>query len=129
MTALMKEKVIKLHKLLTDETGGDPGLRDEGLLESAIYAAFQSFGGKELYPSTEKKAARLCHSLIADHAFADGNKRIGMFVLLILVAGGSGQTKLHSTSFRSPSHPCGAGPSLLRAEGGDGFACPNSSRF
>ncbi len=52
---------------------------------SALETAFSTFGGEELYPSIEEKAARLGHSLIANHAFADGNKRIGMFVMLIFL--------------------------------------------
>lgn len=82
MIEFSAEKVLLLHKLLTEETGGDPELRDSGLLDSALQQAFQSFGGQELYPTKEKKGARLGYSLIANHAFVDGNKRIGMYVML-----------------------------------------------
>ena len=71
-----------LHKLITEETGGDPSLRDIGHMDSALESAFQTFGGEELYPSKEEKAARIGFSLISNHAFVDGNKRIGMYVLL-----------------------------------------------
>ena len=82
MTRFSKEKVLLLHKLITEETGGSSDLRDIGLLDSALSSAFQSFGEKELYPTKEEKAARIGHSLISNHAFVDGNKRIGMYVLI-----------------------------------------------
>ena len=63
-------------------TGGSVGVRDEGLLESALEAAFSEFGGVEFYPTKEEKAARLGYSLISNHAFVDGNKRIGMYIML-----------------------------------------------
>ena len=82
MIGFSAEKVLLLHKLMIEETGGDPNLRDFGLLDSALTSAFQSFGGQELYPTKEEKAARLGFSLISNHAFVDGNKRIGMYVML-----------------------------------------------
>lgn len=85
MIRLTMEKVRQLHRMMTDATGGDPGLRDVNLLDSALESAFQTFGGEELYPTVEEKAARLGFSLIANHAFVDGNKRIGVFVMLIFL--------------------------------------------
>ena len=82
MIKFSQEKVLLLHKLITEETGGDPSLRDVALLNSALESAFQTFGGVELYPTKEEKGARLGYSLISNHAFVDGNKRIGMYVLL-----------------------------------------------
>ena len=82
MTRLTKEKVLLLHQYITAETGGSVGLRDEGLLESALQGAFATFDGKELYPTKVEKAARIGVSLVANHAFLDGNKRIGMYVML-----------------------------------------------
>ena len=76
------EKVLLLHKLITEETGGDPNVRDTALLNSALESAFATFGGKELYPTKQEKGARLGYALISNHAFVDGNKRIGMYVLL-----------------------------------------------
>ncbi len=76
------EKVKLLHQLIAQETGGSIGLRDEGLLESALDGAFTTFDGKELYPTKEEKGARLGYTLISNHAFVDGNKRIGMYVML-----------------------------------------------
>lgn len=82
MIKLSQEKVLLLHKLISEETGGDPNIRDFALLDSALESAFQTFGGQELYPSREEKGARLGYSLISNHAFVDGNKRIGMFVMM-----------------------------------------------
>ena len=82
MIKFSKEKVLLLHKLITEETGGDPDVRDIALLDSALESAFQTFDGKELYPTKEEKAARIGFSLISNHAFVDGNKRIGMYILL-----------------------------------------------
>ncbi len=82
MIKFSKEKVLLLHRLIAEETGGSIGLRDEGLLESALEAAFSTFGGVELYPTKEEKGARLGYNLISNHAFVDGNKRIGMYVML-----------------------------------------------
>ena len=82
MIKFSREKVLLLHKLITEETGGDPSLRDIALLESALESAFQTFDGEELYPSKEEKGACLGYSLISNHAFVDGNKRIGMYIML-----------------------------------------------
>ena len=82
MIKLSQEKVLLLHRLITKETGGDPNVRDISLLNSALESAFATFDGQELYPSKEEKGARLGFSLISNHAFVDGNKRIGIFVLL-----------------------------------------------
>ena len=82
MIRLSKDRVLLLHQYMAEETGGSIGLRDEGLLESALESAFATFDGKELYPSKEEKAARIGASLVGNHAFLDGNKRIGMYVML-----------------------------------------------
>ena len=82
MIKFSQEKVLLLHKLITEETGGDPNIRDLALLDSALESAFQTFDGQELYPTKEKKGARIGYALISNHAFVDGNKRIGMYVLL-----------------------------------------------
>ena len=82
MIKCSKEKVLLLHQLIAQETGGSVGIRDEGLLESALETAFSSFDGKEFYPTKEEKGARIGHSLISNHAFVDGNKRIGVYVML-----------------------------------------------
>ena len=82
MIKFSREKVLLLHQLIAEETGGDPNVRDLNFLDSALNSAFQTFDGKELYPTKQEKAARIGYSLISNHAFVDGNKRIGMYVLL-----------------------------------------------
>lgn len=82
MIKFSKEKVLLLHQIMAEATGGDVGVRDEALLESAIENIYLTFDGVELYPSKEEKAARLGYSLISNHAFVDGNKRIGMYIML-----------------------------------------------
>ena len=82
MIKFSKEKVLLLHQLITEETGGSIGVRDIGLLESALENAFSSYDGTEFYPTKEEKGARLGYTLISNHAFVDGNKRIGMYVML-----------------------------------------------
>ena len=82
MIRFSEEKVLLLHQLMVAETGGSNELRDIGLLDSALVGIFQTFGGEELYPTKEEKGARLGYTLISNHAFVDGNKRIGMYVML-----------------------------------------------
>ena len=82
MIKFSQDKVLLLHQLITEETGGDPNVRDIALLDSALESAFATFDGQELYPTKEEKGARLGYALISNHAFVDGNKRIGMYVLL-----------------------------------------------
>ena len=83
MMKFSQEKVLLLHQLIAQETGGNAGVRDYGLLESALESAYQTFDGTELFPSKEEKAAKLGFSLISNHAFIDGNKRIGAMALLV----------------------------------------------
>ena len=73
---------LTLQKLVIDLTGGTDSIRDITLLDSALNSAFQCFDNKELYPSIEEKAARLGFNLVSNHAFVDGNKRIGLLVML-----------------------------------------------
>lgn len=82
MIRFSRAKVLLLHQLVVAETGGSQELRDIALLDSALEGAFQTFGGQELYPTKEEKGAWLGYSLISNHAFVDGNKRIGMYVML-----------------------------------------------
>ena len=82
MIKFSKEKVLLLHKILAEATGGSVGVRDEGLLDSALEGAFAGFGGQEFYPTKEEKGARLGYTLISNHAIVDGNKRIGLYVML-----------------------------------------------
>ncbi len=77
-----KEKVLLLHRIMAEATGGGVGVRDEALLDSALEAAYAGFGEGEFYPTKEEKGARLGYALISNHAFVDGNKRIGVYVML-----------------------------------------------
>ena len=86
MIQLTKQQVILLHKEIIAESGGSPEIRDEGLLDSALNAPFQTFSGTELYPTILEKATRLGYSLIKNHAFVDGNKRIGAHTMLVFLA-------------------------------------------
>lgn len=86
MKILTKKQILLLHSELIRETGGTEGLRDEGLLESALSAPFQSFGNTDSFPSLQQKAARLGFGLIQNHAFIDGNKRIGAHTMLVFLA-------------------------------------------
>lgn len=86
MIKFSKEKVLLLHQLITQETGGSNEIRDFNLLDSALESVYTTFDGKELYPTKEEKGARLGFTLISNHAFVDGNKRIGMYVMLTFLA-------------------------------------------
>ena len=86
MKHLTKRQVLSLHEQLLEEFGGTAGIRDEGLLESALASPFQTFGGQNLYPSVQAKAAQLGFGLVCNHPFVDGNKRIGAHVMLIFLA-------------------------------------------
>ena len=81
MIKFTKERVLLLYQMMVEATGGSFGVRDEGLLESAIEAPYQTFDGKEMFPSKIEKAARW-YGLIVNHPFIDGNKRIGVYIML-----------------------------------------------
>lgn len=85
MIIINEEVAISLHLEMAKVTGGDVGVRDAGLLDSALNAPYQSFGGEDLYKTVEEKAARLGFSLIANHPFVDGNKRIGIYIMLVFL--------------------------------------------
>jgi death-on-curing protein len=74
---LTLEEVLELHRLLLEQSGGLAGVRDLGALDSAVIQPQMAFGGQELYPSLAEKAAALGLSLVCNHAFVDGNKRVG----------------------------------------------------
>lgn len=83
MIRFSKDKVLLLHKLLAEATGGSIGLRDEGLLESALDGIYSHLWGEgTLSHQRGKRQPRLGYTLISNHAFVDGNKRIGMYVML-----------------------------------------------
>lgn len=84
MKYLYPNQVVYLHQRILEHSGGLAGLRDENLLESAVYRPQVTFGGKELYPDLFSKAAVLAHSLIQNHPFADGNKRTGFEAMRLM---------------------------------------------
>ena len=86
MKILSKAQLLLLHQQLVEQTGGSAEIRDESLLESALHAPFQTFGGTDLYPTIPEKASRLGFGLIQNHPFADGNKRIGTHAMLVFLA-------------------------------------------
>lgn len=86
MNILTKRQIILLHTQMIQQSGGSDGIRDEGLLDSAISQPFQTFDDIELYPGVIDKAVRLGYGLITDHPFIDGNKRIGTHTMLVLLA-------------------------------------------
>jgi death-on-curing protein len=77
MRYLTLDEVLELHRLALEQAGGAPGLRDLGALESALAQPYMAFGGQDLYPMLADKAAALAFSLIKNHPFVDGNKRVG----------------------------------------------------
>ena len=79
---ITRENVLAIYNLLTETTGGTIGVRDEGLLVSALEAPYQTFDGVELFPTVLEKAVRLGYGLVSNHPFVDGNKRIGILVML-----------------------------------------------
>lgn len=82
---ILLEDILKLHNYSIQKYGGSKGLRDSGLLESAIARPFQTFDGEDLYPSVFEKAAALGESLIINHPFIDGNKRTGAVAMVALL--------------------------------------------
>ena len=85
MIMLTRGQVLLLHKLIYDRFGGSYGVRDEGLLDSALAAPMQTYGGQDLYETDLDKIVHLAFGLIRNHPFADGNKRIGALALLVLL--------------------------------------------
>lgn len=86
MKYLTGDQVIELHRKLIETSGGSLGIRDEGMLDSALKTPLQTFDNRELFPSIQEKATRLAFGLIKNHPFIDGNKRIGTHVMLIFLA-------------------------------------------
>ena len=78
-------EVILIQDILIDKFGGKRGIRDRGLLESAINRPFQTFDNKDLYPNPVQKAAALIESIVKNHPFVDGNKRIGYVLMRLML--------------------------------------------
>ena len=77
--------ILRLHDLSIINYGGSQGIRDQGLMESAKARPYQTFGGKDLYPTVLEKAAALAESIIINHPFIDGNKRTGLLAMLLIL--------------------------------------------
>lgn len=99
MIRLSKSQIMLLHEQILEATGGSSGLRDEGILDSALNTPFQTFGGEDVYPSIPQKAARLCFGLVKNHSFLDGNKRIGAHAMLVFLALNGIQLQYTQTEF------------------------------
>lgn len=85
MRCLSVSDIIVLHQKVIDKTGGSHGIRDIGLIESAVSRAFATFGGSDLYETVEAKIAATTYGLVSNHGFVDGNKRIGIAAMLLLL--------------------------------------------
>ena len=85
MIVLTTAEVIELHEKLIIATGGSPGIREAGLVESAVMGCYQTFGGSDLYPTIQEKAARLAYMLCKNHGFVDGNKRVAVVAMLVIL--------------------------------------------
>jgi death on curing protein len=79
------EQLIQFHGKIVKATGGSEGIRDRGMLESALRKAEATFDGKELYEGTTRKITVIGYALIKNHGFVDGNKRIGVSMILLLL--------------------------------------------
>lgn len=86
MKILSKRQILMLHEELIKIFGGLHGIRDENLLDSALFAPFQTFDRQYLYPSIIEKAARLGYGIVKNHPFLDGNKRTGTHAMLMFLA-------------------------------------------
>lgn len=96
MIWITADDVIQIHSRVIQRSGGMDGLRDRASLEAAVSAPMQSFGGQDLYPTTVEKIARLGYGLASNHAFVDGNKRIGAMMTQLLLKWNGVQMSLHS---------------------------------
>ena len=77
--------ILRLHDLSIITYGGSQGIRDQGLMESAIARPYQTFDGEDLYPTVFEKASALAESIIINHPFIDGNKRTGLLAMLVIL--------------------------------------------
>jgi death on curing protein len=77
MRYLSLPEVLEIHRRILRQSGGSSGIRDLGAIQSALAQPEMSFAGKDLYPTIEGKASEICFSLVMNHPFVDGNKRVG----------------------------------------------------
>jgi death-on-curing protein len=79
------DQVLEIHAYQIRRFGGSPGLGDRGALEAAVGRPQMTFGGEDLYPEIAAKAAALMYSLVMNHPFVDGNKRVGAHAALLFI--------------------------------------------
>ena len=115
MIVLTVDEIVLLHEKLLTATGGASGLRDRGLLESAVFGMNAGFDGTEQYPTVEEKAARLAYALAQNHAFVDGNKRVGMLAMLTTLA--LNEIEIHYTQAELIELGLGVASGLLQYDG------------
>lgn len=114
MRSLTVREIVELHRNLLERYGGAGGIRDVGALQSAVAQPRMTFGGTELYPSSAEKAAALAFSLVTNHPFVDGNKRVAHAALEI-----SSTTAMNSTRPSKMRNARGYPSPLERSPGGD----------
>lgn len=85
MKRLTEKHILQMHSLLIQETGGSEGVKDRRLLDSALNLPFQTFNGEDIYKTIRAKASRLAFSIINNHPFVDGNKRIGILSMIVFL--------------------------------------------
>jgi len=85
MKYISVQYILKMHEKLIITTGGCDGIRDIELLKSSIENSKVTFGGEDLYKTIEEKCSNICYCIISNHTFIDGNKRAGIYVMLILL--------------------------------------------
>lgn len=93
------ETALIIHRRKIEDYGGAHGVREEGILDACLAQPWQSFGGQDLYPTLEEKAARLGYEIIAQHPFVDGNKRTGAALMTVLLRANGVRFKPKSKSF------------------------------
>jgi death on curing protein len=82
---ILADEIISLHSRLISQSGGLDGIRDANLLDLSVNSPYHTFGGQNLYPSIQAMAAHLAFSLIKNHPFLDGNKRIGILAMMVFL--------------------------------------------
>lgn len=85
MKTINVDEVLIFHKKIIEQTGGLDGVRDIGLVQSVLKRAFSTFDGQDLYKEVEDKISVITYGLIKNYGFIDGNKRIGVAVMLLLL--------------------------------------------
>ncbi|MEW9673933.1 type II toxin-antitoxin system death-on-curing family toxin [Ammoniphilus sp. 3BR4] len=85
MRSIELADLFVFHAKIVEQTGGSPGVRDLGLIESALQRPFITFDEKDMYPTVIQKISVMTYALIKNHGFVDGNKRVGVAMMLLLL--------------------------------------------